>query len=302
MASNETNVSSDENTYNSINDCLNRLKTLKFDGIPLTIDENGKLKWNGSYEGLKDFVDKTLGLKGSWSSPGGYLKLFREASESIVIRHYTNTASFLVQGQKGELFTNILMHKHSNISSNVSPQTLMQSVTNDSVLDLSGFTLEPQGTPIHVGNVAAINRDLTSESAGIFKVHETVCDDSTNDVTKHISVCIVESPTSSKKMSEKLQSLSDSKTTYKDRYHGCLCQNQLTNEVNGLKKTISHLQSTINSFETTLKDHDSILYLYTNSTDLNKQYQREIAENKKYINILEQKLYKLEEEREIPYK
>ena len=157
----ETNVSSDENTYNSINDCLNRLKTLKFDGLPLTIDENGKRKWNGSYEGLKDFVDKTLGLKGSWSSPGGYLKLFCEASESIVIRHYTNTASFLVQGQKGELFTNILMHKLSNISSNVSAQTLMQSVTNDSVLDLCGFTLEPQGTPIHVGNVAAINRDLT---------------------------------------------------------------------------------------------------------------------------------------------
>ena len=73
----------------------------------------------------------------------------------------------------------------------------MQSITNDSVCDLSGFILEAEGTPIHVGNVVAINPDLTSESGGIFKVHETVCDDSNIDVAKHISVCIVESPTSS---------------------------------------------------------------------------------------------------------
>ena len=41
-----------------------------------------------------------------------------------------------------------------------------------------------------------------------------------------------------------------------------------------------------------------ILYLYGKSTDLNEQYQREIAENKRYINILEQKLFKVEEERD----
>ncbi len=47
-----------------------------------------------------------------------------------------------------------------------------------------------------------------------------------------------------------------------------------------------------------MKDHDSILYLYGKSTDLNEQYQREIAENKRYINILEQNLFKVEEERD----
>ena len=118
-------------------------------------------------------------------------------------------------------------------------------------------------------------------------------------MAKHISVCIVESPSaSSKKISDKPQSLSDSLPTYEDRYRHCLCQNQLTNEVNGLKTKISNLQTSINSFETTLKDHDSILYLYGKSTDLNEQYQREIAENKRYINILEQKLFKVEEERD----
>ena len=118
-------------------------------------------------------------------------------------------------------------------------------------------------------------------------------------MAKHISVCIVESPTaSSKKISDKPQSLCDSLITYEDRYRDCLCQNQLTNEVNGLKTKISNLQISINSFETTSKDHDSILYLYGKSTDLNEQYQREIAENKRYINILEQKLFTVEKERD----
>ncbi|CAB4036771.1 Hypothetical predicted protein, partial [Paramuricea clavata] len=125
------------------------------------------------------------------------------------------------------------------------------------------------------------------------------CDYSANDVAKHISVCIVVSPSASgKKISYKPQSLSDFLTTYEDRYRDCLCQNQLTNEVNGLKTKLSNLQTSINSFETTLKDHDLILYLYRKSTDLNEQYQKEIAENKRYINILEQKLFKEEEERD----
>ena len=248
MASDTTKVSSDENASNLTNDCLNRLKSLQFDGISLLTDEHGKLKWNGSFEELKDFVDITLGLKGSWSSPGGYLKLFREASESTVIRHYTDTASFLVRGQEGETFTNILLQKLSNISSNSDAN----AVANDSVCDLSGFTLEPERTPINVGNVAnaaSINRNLTSEPEGIFKVHENVCDDNTKDVAKHISVGIVESPTSSK-IGEKIQPRSDSKITYEDQHHGCFYQNQLTNEVNGLKTTVSNLQSAINSFET----------------------------------------------------
>ena len=102
------------------------------------------------------------------------------------------------------------------------------------------------------------NRDLTSEPKGIFKVHETGYDDNTKNVAKHISVCIAESLTSSK-IGEKIQSCSDSKITYEDQHHECFYQNQLTNEVNGLKTTISNPQAAINSFETTLKDHDSIL-------------------------------------------
>jgi predicted RNase H-like nuclease (RuvC/YqgF family) len=150
---------------------------------------------------------------------------------------------------------------------------------------------DPSELPVWKADVIASQSSTGPE--GILNVLDTECDYSANDVAKHISVCIVESPSaSSKKISDKPQSLSDSLTTYEDRYRDCLCQNQLINEVNGLKTKISNLQTSINSFETTLKDHDSILYLYGKSTDLNEQYQREIAENKRYINILEQKLFK----------
>ena len=74
MASDAAKVTSDENASSLTNDCLIRLKSLQFDGKSLLFDENGKLEWNGSFEELKDFVD-TKGLKGSCSSPGGYMKL-----------------------------------------------------------------------------------------------------------------------------------------------------------------------------------------------------------------------------------
>ena len=51
-------------------------------------------------------------------------------------------------------------------------------------------------------------------------------------------------------------------------------------------------------FETTLKDYHSILSLYNRSSDLNEKYLREINDSKQHIISLEQKLVKLEEERD----
>ena len=42
-----------------LNDCLDKLKTIQLDDIPITID-NTKLKWCGSFESLKIFVNTTL--------------------------------------------------------------------------------------------------------------------------------------------------------------------------------------------------------------------------------------------------
>ena len=79
--------------------------------------------------------------------------------------------------------------------------------------------------------------------------------------------------------------------------HSCSCQ-QFATELVSLKYKISNLQTTIFSFETTLKDHDTILSLYNRSSDLNEKYLREISESKQHIINLEQKLVKLEEERD----
>ena len=79
--------------------------------------------------------------------------------------------------------------------------------------------------------------------------------------------------------------------------HSCSCQ-QFATELVSLKYKISNLQTTIFSFETTLKNHDTILSLYNRSSDLNEKYLREISESKQHIINLEQKLVKLEEERD----
>lgn len=65
-----------------------------------------------------------------------------------------------------------------------------------------------------------------------------------------------------------------------------------------LKYTISSPQSSIFSFETILQDHDIVLSLYTRSSDLNEKYLREINDYKQHITTLEEKLVKLEEERD----
>ena len=96
MAGDTQNSVSDESLCILLNDSLDKLKTIQLDDIPITID-NTKLKWSGSFESLKIFVNTTLNMDGKWSSPGGRLKLFSEASEGIVIRFYTDTTSLLFQ-------------------------------------------------------------------------------------------------------------------------------------------------------------------------------------------------------------
>ena len=56
---------------------------------------------------------------------------------------------------------------------------------------------------------------------------------------------------------------------------------------------------TIFSFETILKDHELILSTYNRAADLNEKYLREINDSKRVITSLEQKISKVEEERDL---
>ena len=56
---------------------------------------------------------------------------------------------------------------------------------------------------------------------------------------------------------------------------------------------------TVFSFKTILKDHALILSTYNRAADLNKKYLREINDSKRVITSLEQKISKVEEERDL---
>ena len=79
--------------------------------------------------------------------------------------------------------------------------------------------------------------------------------------------------------------------------HSCPLD-QVTTDIESLKSKMSTLQSSVLSFENVLKDHDTILSLYNRAADLNEKYLVEINEKTGYINSLEQKLIKIEEERD----
>ena len=77
----------------------------------------------------------------------------------------------------------------------------------------------------------------------------------------------------------------------------CLCK-QVSSDIKNLKTCISELQSSVFSFENILKYHDSILYMYNKVADLNEKYVKEINDSKRLITCLEQKVAKVEEERD----
>ena len=77
----------------------------------------------------------------------------------------------------------------------------------------------------------------------------------------------------------------------------CLCE-QVSSDIKNLKACISELQSSVSSFEIILKDHDSILFMYNKAADLNEKYLKELNDRKRLITCLEQKIAKVEEERD----
>jgi hypothetical protein len=45
-------------------------------------------RWTGSLSKLKTFVEKTLNAKGTWTSPGGDVKLFKDDDSDLIIKWY----------------------------------------------------------------------------------------------------------------------------------------------------------------------------------------------------------------------
>ena len=252
------------NSSTSVQDCLTSLSSMQISDKAITF-ANGKFKWIDSFESLKLFVETTLKLTGKWSSPSGHLKLFNEASDEVVIRYYTNTSSLLFQGDKGDELGNGLADKIKSFSQPVKSGNLLLGCSNS--------------TSVAEGSIVS----------GFEEVHESItnfCKANSNDLSER-NLPIMYGVDNSCQTQETGEW--ETRGFYVCRESLCLCE-QVSSDIKNLKAWFSELQSSVFSFETILKDHDSILYMYNKAADLNEKYLKEINDSKRLITCLEQKI------------
>ena len=78
----------------------------------LKISSNGKLKWQGSLEGLQALINRELGLQTKWSTPIGGSKLFE--NDDLTIRWYTKSFTLTIKGKEGENLKHKLASQATN--------------------------------------------------------------------------------------------------------------------------------------------------------------------------------------------
>ena len=71
---------------------------------------DGKVKWLGDLNELKQLMFDIFGNNGKWSSPGGSAKAFR--NDKTTITWYTNKRSLLFQGQLGNILKTQILNLH----------------------------------------------------------------------------------------------------------------------------------------------------------------------------------------------
>ena len=65
-------------------------------------------RFNGLLSELKQFVDKSLELKGNWTSPGGDIKLFNTANPEFNIKWYGHSKKLIILADTTILNTKIV--------------------------------------------------------------------------------------------------------------------------------------------------------------------------------------------------
>jgi hypothetical protein len=99
------NFSSVENSLYSTSELLSYIVVSNPDHTNntgfLEISDRGSLKWKGTFEGLKDFVESNQISKAKWTSPGGGTKLCE--TENLAIRWYSTTGSITLKGERARV-------------------------------------------------------------------------------------------------------------------------------------------------------------------------------------------------------
>ncbi|CAB4013704.1 Hypothetical predicted protein [Paramuricea clavata] len=264
----------DKNSTNTTDYWMNSVNITLSIPPDLTL-EKGKLKWLNNFEDLKLFVKTTLQIEGTWSSPGGYLKAFSEDPESVLIRYYTDTKSLLFQGDRGKKIKNFLIGKIASISQPGGDKH-------------SSRSSEQNSTSIHDDSIVLVN----SPSQTLSERHDE--DEYALNLSEFESVNTISVDNSSQ--TYEIES-TEYHSTRVSRECNCACS-QSSKDIEILKSTITKLQSSIDSFEIILKDHDSVLSMYNRAADMNDKYLKEINESKQHIVYLEQKLLETSQERD----
>ena len=140
-----------------------------------------------------------------------------------------HTDSFLVQGLKGEDFTNSVIEQLSKGTD--SNENIVDHV---SVCDLS----------LNVCEGIAKARDASVDTESSLTLNEN---NPIEENTSEAGVVEVEMPNL---MDKKSKLICDSQEAYYNRDCECQCQNQLIDEISGLKTKIYILHSSVNSFKT----------------------------------------------------
>ncbi len=111
MAATDVNAST-----SALNCWIDRLNSLKINNILndskyLYLSYDGKrVKWTGSLELLKEFVEKNLIESGKWTSPNGASRRFKSYNSDLCLTWYFGKPkSLLFQGKTGSVWRNILI-------------------------------------------------------------------------------------------------------------------------------------------------------------------------------------------------
>ena len=127
----------------------------------LTINNKGKLKWNGPFESLKMLMSKLTKIEKIWSAPGGHCKLLE--LNDVAVRWYADSNSLTINGKLSEDFRSQLR----NIASQECPEAEIANITHTKDLTVN---MEHMGEPevsvcshsgIVYANIEGLKLDMT---------------------------------------------------------------------------------------------------------------------------------------------
>ena len=218
-----------------------------------------KFYWDSTLVKVKEFVSKELKLSGRWTSLGGEVKLF--TADTVSLKWH------------GKTIKSITLAGNSTETDELS--NILASLCESSVENQGSNTERCQDHFNNDDKTETISMDATSgkrlNTAGLY-----ICNDqeSLENSFNKSDNNIADETNSWDGM---LENIENNKFVMTD--NSCQTNDQTVNE-------------------NVLKDYDTILSLYNRAADLNEKYLVEINEKTGYINSLEQKLIKIEEERD----